>query len=191
MRGQVEQYPAPVPYKTRSTRIREADYYLSGRAGCYAWRCERYDAAIDAMEGLGLDSGCTVVDVGAGWTEFGHRLAERGHRCRYVPIDAGHDGTDLETWSPARDAEFYVCLEVLEHLRAPCRLLVEMPQSAKRGVIVSTPNPEVTDVLGMDPTHQTPVHQSALSLAGYTVEEASFYGQDADSLFGVWSPLFL
>ena len=183
-------------------RIDSALAYLRGRTGSYEWRCHRYDAALEAMHGLGLDDDCTVVDVGAGWGEFGVRLhtglpirranqKRRSCRARYIPIDAAWDGVDLERWVPPQKADYFVCLEVLEHLTHPSLLMVEMTMQAKRGVIVSTPNPETTDVLGMDPTHKTPVSKRALELAGYHVETASFYGKPDDSLFAVWSPRFV
>lgn len=185
-------------------RIAQADAYLASRTGCYEWRCERYDAALEAMHGLGLDDDCAVVDVGAGWGEFGVRLHTgiaypgdgacvymRPSRARYVPVAAAIDGIDLDHWTPPRQADYFVCLEVLEHLRTPGRLLTELIAHATRGVIVSTPNPATTDVLGMDSTHRTPITRAFLEMAGMHVEEASFYGQPADSLFAVWSPLFV
>lgn len=208
---------APRPYgweagrvtAATAERIREADTYLASRTGCYEYRCHRYDAALETMHGLGLDDDCTVVDVGAGMGEFGVRMhtgrraltgvaARNTHhrdpsgisasRARYVPVDAAIDGVDLEKWVPPRKADFFVCLEVLEHLTCPSRLMVEMVFHATKGVIVSTPNPDTTDVLGMDSTHRTPIRRKALELAGFKVTTASFYGQPEDSLFAVWAP---
>jgi hypothetical protein len=56
------------------TGSRDADAYLAARTGCFEMRCERYDAALEVMHGLGLDDSCTVLDVGAGMGEFGARL---------------------------------------------------------------------------------------------------------------------
>ena len=188
----------------RAQRIADAEAYLAARTGCYEWRCERYDAALEALHGLGLDDDCTVVDVGSGWGEFGCRLHTGGvgpgrplgfgeppaSRARYIPVDAALDGVDLEHWQP-READYFVCLEVLEHLAKPARLLTEMIARARRGVIVSTPNPDVVDVLGCDPTHRTPITRALLEMAGMHVELASFYGKPDDSLFAVYSPLFV
>src|SRR5690242_16660782 len=94
---------------SREYRIASADAYLAAREGCYEYRCERYDAALEAMYGLGLDDDCTVFDVGAGMGEFGVRLhtGRAGEpapfagfdpegiprsRARYVPVDAALDG---------------------------------------------------------------------------------------------------
>lgn len=192
-------------HESCAERMASADAYLAARTGCFEMRCERYDAALEAMHELGLADGDTVVDVGAGMGEFGARLhTGRGHigqrdgwacyrepikssRARYVPVDAAIDGTDLEHWTPPRRVEWMVCLEVLEHLRAPARLLTELIAHADKGVVVSTPNSEVVDVLGMDSTHVQPVTRTLLEMAGMRVEERSFYGSEADSLFGVWS----
>lgn len=175
-------------------RITEADAYLQARTGCYAWRCVRYDAALSVMWSLGLHDDCTVFDVGSGWGEFGARLHtgnmvfDSQSRARYIPIDAANDGTDLETWIPPRRAEFFVALEVLEHLADPEALMSRMIGYTDRAVIVSTPNPETTDVIGMDATHKTPVTREMLMSKGFYVREMSFYGKPRDSLFAVWSP---
>ena len=129
-----------------------------------------------------------VFDIGAGATEFGRYLYSVGFHGRYCPVDAAIDGVDLDEWTPPREADWFVCLEVIEHLADPFRLLDVMCERATRGVIVSTPNPYTTDVLGMDPTHRTPVYARQLEAFGFTVEERSFYGKPADSLFGVWVP---
>lgn len=182
-------------------RIAAAEAYLEARSGKYEWRCVRYDAALEALHGLGLDDDSTVIDVGSGWGEFGVRLhtgrdcmcpPHHGFGCnlippsraRYIPVDAGNDGTDLETWLP-RPVEYMVALEVVEHMRDPERLLAVMAIGATKGVVVSTPNPETTDVFGMDPTHKHEITRSWLESWGFKVEARSFYGQPDDSLFGV------
>lgn len=173
----------------RTSRIAEADAYLAARTGSYAQRCVRYDAALSAMYDAGLGHDSTIVDVGSGWGELAVRLHTfYGSLARYYPVDACLDGTDLDEWFPPRRAEFFVALEVIEHLRDPIRLLEAMQGSATRAVIVSTPNPATTDVLGMDPTHRTEVHRPTLEACGFTVSEKSFYGAKADSLLGVWRP---
>lgn len=169
-------------------RIREANEYLRARTGCYEWRCARYDSAINVMHGLGLNNRDTVFDVGSGWGEFGARLHSwPGTRSRYIPVDAAIDGTDLDCWTPPQRAEFFVCLEVLEHLRDPGALLGVLTAKADRAVIVSTPNPETTDVLGMDPTHRTPITRELLEVHGFKVSAQSFYGKRDDSLFATWT----
>jgi 2-polyprenyl-3-methyl-5-hydroxy-6-metoxy-1,4-benzoquinol methylase len=176
----------------RYQRIREADEYLAHRTGAYHLRCERYDATLQALHVHELRHGHTVVDVGSGWGEFGVRLHTgseffKGTRARYIPVDACVDGVDLDTWVPPRRAEFFVCLEVLEHLDHPERLLREMMAAADRAVVVSTPNPETTDVMGMDRTHRTPITRALLEGLDFNVSERQFYGKPADSLFGVWA----
>jgi hypothetical protein len=66
-----------------------------------------------------------------------------------------------------------------------------MIAKARRGVIVSTPNPEVVDVFACDETHVTAISRTFLEMAGMTVEARSFYGQPDDSLFAVYSPPFV
>lgn len=160
----------------------------------------RYDAALEVMHDAGLSDTDSVWDIGAGMGEFGARLhtgADDGSdmlpvvtimpsRARYVPVDAAIDGTDLDRWTPPRDAEWFVALELLEHLERPYRLIQVMQASATKGVVVSTPNPRTTRVLEMDSTHKTVITPELLERAGFTVTERSFYGAEADSLFGVW-----
>lgn len=169
--------------------IRKCDDYLNARTGKYEWREIRYKAALQVLKKLGLDNDCTVCDIGAGWTEFDFTLRTKGHsRCRYIPIDGCIDGVDLEQWRPPRQVEFFVALELLEHLEDPGRLVTAMQAKCSRAIVVSTPNPSTTDVLAMDATHRTPITDSTLYEWGFNVRTKSFYGQPQDSLLGVWQP---
>lgn len=171
---------------TPQEHIASCDGYLAARTGKYEWRRIRYAAALRAMERNGLSHESTVFDVGAGWTEFDYLLRTEGNsRCRYIPVDGCIDGVNLEHWTPPRHADFFVALELIEHLLDPFRLLNEMISACSGAVIVSTPNPLTTDVLGMDETHKTPIFPNDLVEHGFSVEVASFYGQPEDSLFAV------
>lgn len=174
--------------------ISACDAYLGERTGRYEWRCQRYDIALALMSFVGLYNEDTVCDVGAGWTEFGARMfTTRSARPRYWPVDGCLDGVDIETWVPQRSAEWFVALELLEHLSNPSRLVAAMQARATRGIIVSTPDPNTTDVLGMDRTHKTPVSQGMLESWGFDVAHATLYGGhwsngQTDSLVGWWTP---
>ena len=160
--------------------------YIRARTGRYEWRRVRYLAAQEALLDMGLTDEDTVIDVGAGWTELDYCLRrELNWRGRYHPIDGGLDGTDINYWLPANTGAFIVALEIIEHLRYPLARMSRW-QAHARGIVVSTPNPETTDVLGMDPTHVTPVTKRDLDTLGFSVEERSFYGQPSDSLFATW-----
>lgn len=194
MTVRVRELEAEVQRQRWRPTIESCDEYLDARTGKYEWRARRYRSAIQIMRGPAararghqLQDSHTIVDVGAGWTELDYCLrAEYGWRGRYVPVDGGVDGTDLNDWVPPRRAEFFVALEIIEHLDHPVRLLDVMKDAATGGVVVSTPNPRTTDVLGMDPTHVSAVPDGVLRAAGFTVEERSFYGQPNDSLFAWW-----
>lgn len=172
--------------------VNNCDNYLDERTGKYEYRAVRYRMAADVMEMNGLSDSQTIFDVGAGMTEFDYCLRrEYDWRGRYIPVDGGIDGTDLETWTPPREADWFVALEIVEHLSNCSLFLTKMKQYAKRGVILSTPNPETTDVLGMDPTHKTEIHKEYLQSHGFNVSEQMFYGGvfsegKPDSLFAVW-----
>lgn len=77
-------------------------------------------------------------------------------------------------------------LEIIEHLEAPGPFIAKLKHNAAKGVVLSTPNPRTTDVLGMDHTHQSIIYADALESRGFTVEERSFYGQENDSLLAWW-----
>lgn len=175
--------------------ISACDRYLSERTGKYGWRAVRYRAACDWMQSRGLDHPMTVTDLGAGWTEFDYCLrAEYGFRGRYIPIDGGIDGTDLTHWTPPRSSDFYVGLEIIEHLHNWKDLVAKLQIVATRGIVLSTPNPETTDVLAMDPTHVTEVSRQDLESMGFEVSERTFYGgaysggAAGDALFATWAP---
>lgn len=177
---------------TWTPTIQNCDDYMDARTGKYEFRAVRYRAAADWMVSQGLDDSMTVYDVGAGFTEFDYCLRkEYDWRGRYIPVDGGIDGTDLNYWEPPREAHFFVALELVEHLQRWGWLVDNMQNSATIGVVLSTPNPETTDVLGMDPTHVCEVSKTDLAEWGFDVVESTFYGGvfsngRPDSLFATW-----
>lgn len=179
---------------TWTPTVQNCDNYLDERSGKYEYRAVRYRAAIDWMIAMGLDDSMTVMDVGAGMTEFDYTLrAEYGFRGRYIPVDGGIDGTDLNHWMPARASHFIVALELMEHLTEWEKLTFSLQRASIRGLVLSTPNPLTTDVIGMDPTHVCEVHREQLEDKGFYVTEETFYGGvfsdgKPDSLFATWSP---
>lgn len=156
--------------------------YRDTRRASYEYRVRtRFKAVADRLFAMGLNSGHTVVDVGAGSCQFGRYLRERGWRGEYVPVDAVIDGTDLEAWAPVHKADFFVCIEVVEHLKNPGRLMAWILRMSRRGVVLTTPNCETVDVLKCDPTHVSVVPPDALS-GCFTVERHTWFGVMDDSL---------
>lgn len=160
--------------------------YLNRRNGTYAHRCIRYAHVLSKLVECGLtrDIPASLVDVGAGRMEFRRFYEECGYRnVKYLPVDGAIDGTDLNNWVP-EPTDFIVAIEILEHLwRAPV-LLSRLLKAAKYGFVMTTPNPQTTDVLGMDDTHVSPLWAQDLRHAGLRVEPMSLYGQPFDSLLG-------
>jgi hypothetical protein len=66
------------------------------------------------------------------------------------------------------------------------RLPDVMCDAAGAGVVVTTPNPDVVDVLALDPTHRTPLTRQQLASAGLYTSVHNFYGTDGDGICGVW-----
>lgn len=153
------------------------DVYMSERTGRYEYRAVRYRRAIEHLFDMGLDDSDTIYDIGAGWTEFDYCLRkEYDWRGRYVPVDASMLPLDLNTWVPERRTEFFVALELLEHLHDPERLLSEMTVHADKGVVCSVPNPLTVDVRGIDATHFSEPDHALFASYGYEVEEFLAYG---------------
>jgi hypothetical protein len=158
--------------------------YLEGRRATYADRRRRFQVVGDLLvHHLDLQPGDVVVDLGAGHCQLDFYLrAEMGWQGVYVPVD-GVLGTDLDSFSP-REMGFVpdvvVCMETLEHLKDPERLLGLI--YAKRGVLVTTPNAKVVDVLGCDKDHRSVVTEEMLHSRGFTTEEHQMFGTPKDTV---------
>lgn len=174
------------------SRIAQAEEYLRGHASLHFERAPRFRAASTVMRAAGLNDGDVLVDLGAGGTELDFFLrAEFGWRGRYVPMDAWIDGTfDLRTWVPARQVGWYAALEVLEHLEDPKGLVDRMKRSASSGLVVTTPNSKLVDVLAQDPTHVTALDEETLQGWGLKTSLHNFYGQYQDGICGLWRKEF-
>jgi hypothetical protein len=168
------------------------DDYLNERTGKYDYRAVRYRKAADWLFLNGLTDEHTIVDIGAGWTEFDYCLRkEYDWRGRYIPIDGGINNIDLNNWVPERNVDFFVALEILEHLHNPVRLLNEMQNHSNIGVVLSVPDPEKVDVFGLDETHVIEVTTQMLEEQGVTAVSEQLYGGvfsdgDNDALMGYW-----
>lgn len=170
-----------------STRIRQAERYLWGPRDSYNRRKNRYDMTGQLLRYAGLSDRDIVADVGAGLCELDLCLRQDfGFRGRYVPLDGWLDGMDLETWVPPRSFDWFTALEVLEHLHDPSRLVKALQARAVKGIVVTTPNPEVWDVLAMDETHVTPVSRELLADWGFATSLHEFHGKYRDGVAGVW-----
>src|SRR4051794_39556420 len=122
---------------TWTPTISNCDSYLGARTGKYEWRRVRYQAALRAIQTVsGLHDDMTIMDIGAGWTEFDYCLRVDGNwKGRYIPIDGGIDGTNLDDWLPPREVDWIVGLEIIEHLYRPVTLLKNLKHYAKHGII--------------------------------------------------------
>lgn len=161
--------------------------YLRSRRGTYEWRCLRYAAVADALERLGLDRGDLIVDCGAGMCDFDRYLRQaRNFDGRYLPVDAAIDGVDLNSYQPKVPAEFFVAIETIEHLRDPGRLIRHLTSYATKGVVLTTPNPDVVDVLAIDRTHISPVTLGDLRAAGFEASALRLFGGDKDTIVASW-----
>lgn len=177
---------------TSAEHAHSCDGYLAQRTGTFEKRAVRYSKALTALQSHGFSDGHTLFDIGAGWTELDVVLRTEGNwRGRYIPVDFGTCGSDLETWVPHRPADFAVALELLEHLDNPWRLVREL-QAAVQVIVVSVPDPTSVDVLGIDDTHKTVITRDDLESHGFVVTSEMFYGGvysggANDALFGVWA----
>lgn len=162
--------------------------YLAERTGTYHLRARRYAHVAVWLDQLGLCDGDLILDVGAGYCEFGKYLYGSGWTGRYLPVDGAIDGTDLDRWTPAASADFIVAIETVEHLENPGRFFDVCEACATRGAVITTPNPDVVDVLSLDPTHRNEIRREDLEGRGWIVHEAPLFGKNGDTLVGVYTP---
>ncbi len=153
------------------------DTYMSERTGKYEYRAIRYRKAADWLMNNGLTDQHTICDIGAGWTEFDYCLRkEYDWKGRYIPIDGGINNIDLNVWEPEREINFYVALEILEHLHNPSRIIKELQQTSQ-GIFVSVPDPTKVNIFELDPTHVTDeITEKFLQTHGFTVTSDKIYG---------------
>jgi SAM-dependent methyltransferase len=158
--------------------IRMWEEYRDSRRATYEYRAQtRYRGVADKLFEMGLEDWHTVLDVGAGTCQFGRYLRERGWRGLYSPVDAVIDGVNLESFRLpfCVRVDYVVCMEVLEHLHNWEWLFSMIDSVARRGFVLTTPNPEVVDVLKCDPTHVSVIHPGWLECRGMTVERRSWF----------------
>lgn len=163
--------------------------YLDERTSTYAMRVPRFGTVFGEMRRLGFASGDLVVDIGAGHCEFDRYLRcspNKRYDLRYLPVCGAIDGTDLDVWRPKVSADFFVAIETIEHLFSAPQMLSAMAQFATKGAIITTPNPDTVDVLGLDRTHVFPVRREMLESLGYNVRAISLFGKPEDTLLGVY-----
>lgn len=163
--------------------------------GTYENRIPEYMLAYQTLVGLGLQDDHLIVDVGAGSCDMDHYLRTgAGWRGKYLPVDGATHGIDFNerlpyTYLPNSHADYYVSLETLEHVYDPERVVRAMQQRARKGVVVTTPNPEVVDVMAVDPTHVISIWPSMLEEWGFIVNRVTLNARGAgDTLVGFWTP---
>lgn len=155
--------------------------YLANRRATYHQRMRRFGVVTCVLKELGLSLGDVVFDLGAGHCQFDRYLrCEESWSGVYVPVDGAIDGTDLQTWEPKVQPDFFVLQETLEHLEQPFALLDRL--APRKGLVLTTPNCEVVDVRACDPDHRSVVHPQRLTWRGFTLERWGFFGKANDTL---------
>lgn len=156
--------------------------YLQGRRATYSQRVVRFSIVADVLTNdlvLGQDN--ILYDLGAGHCQFDRYLrVDRNWGGIYVPVDGAIDGTDLQVWEPKVQPDFFVLMEVLEHLERPWELLDRL--RPRKGIVLTTPNPEVVDVLACDADHRSSLGREELQDAHFEVEQWSCFGRAGDTL---------
>jgi hypothetical protein len=163
--------------------------------GTFEQRCPEYQIVFNYLKSLGLEDDDLIVDVGAGSCDMDHFLRTRGGwRGKFLPIDGATYGIDFnnvhpDDYLPDADAHWYVCIETLEHVYDPEALILSMQARATKGVIVTTPNADVVDVVAVDSTHVMPIHPQDLQAWGFSVIKVNLNQRDEhDTLVGIWRP---
>lgn len=160
-----------------------------GGEATYDQRQTLYDMVLAGMITNGLAERDLVVDVGAGNCDFDMTLRRHGWFVRYLPIDVEIDGTDVAQpfWSPP-EADWFVLIDVVEHLRPWKRVVRKCQRAARKGVLVSTADAESVDVLGMHESHVSAVSGDALGRLGFGVARSLIGGGVYLQLNGLWLP---
>jgi len=169
----------------QATVLESCRNYIGNRYSSYEFRSIRYEAVFETLRMLGCRPFHSILDVGGADGEFGRYLKEQGHHGDYQVVDGMLDGTDLNNWHPHRVADFAVSIEVIEHLKEPRRFLRALDAAAGHGVVLTTPNPHVTDVKAMDATHISEVFPKDFYSEGYRVYPQILFFENGDSLLGV------
>lgn len=156
--------------------------YQAGRVSDYAFRCIRFDAVIDKLVDIGLQDGDSVLDLGCGRGEMENRFIERGWSVKYDGVDGAIDGVDLNTIALPNYFDWIIAIEIIEHLYDPTLHLHNWFSAARKGVVLTTPNPRTVDVLACDPTHVSVVTPEMLDKYRYKHFEVSLFKNPYDSL---------
>jgi len=163
----------------------ECEAYLTAQ-GPWVARSRRYRAASLALNHMGFQNGDLVVDVGAGMCDFAAFMYTEGYRFRYVPIDGSISGIDLESdILTLLHADWYVCIETIEHMADPWMLADFMQGYADKGMVITTPNAAVTNVLELDPTHKCGLTLDDFYDHGYLANTESIH-YDQDTILATW-----
>lgn len=170
---------------SRESTLQSCREYIGNKHSAYEFRSIRYEAVLDSLRLLGLQDGDSVVDVGGADGEFGRYLNDVGVNVDYKVVDGMLDGTDLNEWNPKESADFMVSIEVIEHLKVPRNFLQTLDNHSKKGVVLTTPNPHVTDVKAMDATHISEVYPADFYSEGYKVYPQILFFENGDSLLAI------
>jgi 2-polyprenyl-3-methyl-5-hydroxy-6-metoxy-1,4-benzoquinol methylase len=169
----------------KETTLESCRNYIASRHSGYEFRSIRYEAVLESLRLLGFTDGDSIADVGGADGEFGRYLEEQGIRTSYTVVDGMVDGTDLKKWIPKDIYDFMVSIEVIEHLEHPRQFLKTLDESSKKGVVLTTPNPHVTDVKAMDATHISEVYPADFYSEGYKVYPQILFFENGDSLLAI------
>lgn len=160
----------------------QASEYLNGKFRSYDERAVRYRLTAYAMILMGFGERDSVLDLGGGDAELEKCLREEfGWTGVYTNVDhtTGKDVVHvvLNQFPGHWTHDFVTCLEVIEHIpqRHADRIVGRVPRFARKGVVFTTPNPDVQNVYKMDDTHINPTPRNVFENRGYTVEEHMLY----------------
>lgn len=146
----------------------------------YGGRWTLYGAVMQELFTLGLADGDLVVESGNERSQFGdYLLTELGWRGRYLQACGLPDGPDLDSWVPQTGADFFVAFDLLDRLRTPFTLMAMMRLRARKGAVVTVPNPVMGGV------RVTPISLDDFELHGWDARALSLRGGVSDSIMAV------
>ena len=151
----------------------------------YENRHQLYTRVAYELFELGLGDEDKIVEVGAASGEFDYFMrAEQDWRGIYLPIDVSIDGTNLEEWAPLLHSSFFVSIDRLSELRSPFSLMSMLQIRARKGVVVTVPNPDFKEQ-APDRRIVTAISTDDFHLHGWEASKDSFFGNTEDSIIAV------
>lgn len=178
--------PTPAGIKPSNFQVTEQikyRKYLDERESTYEMRVPRYLLVANILKTMDLDDTHQILDFCAGQTEFDYHM-RTAHNWRgfMYNLDGAIQGKNLNHYWPEAPNDFTVCIESIEHLDHPGEVVAKLEGCTNIGMVFTTPNPDVVDVLALDKTHKHAISVSEWHNMMYKTAIVTFCGTEDDTI---------